>query len=102
MFMFYFYTESNLEEFVFQNFSKEHQKTIWDSKSTTQDLFSDTKHDISWRSASDTIGFNFLGLRQVVCYLEEQFHQIACYLGEQFRQIACYLAERFRQIASSF
>ena len=43
-----------------------------------------------WKYGSETIHFDFLG-----------FRQIACYLAEQFRRIACYLAERFRQIASS-
>ena len=66
------------------------QETFSDLNSTAQDLSDDTKHDISWKYPSDTFDFNFLG-----------FRQIACYLAEQFRQIACYLAERFRRIASS-
>ena len=70
---------------------KEPQETFSDSNSTAQTLSNDTKHDISWKYPSDTFEFDFLG-----------FRQIACYLAEQFRQIACYLAERFRQIASSF
>ena len=41
-----------------------------------------------WKYGSETIHFDFLGFRQIACYLAEQFRRIACYLAERFRQIA--------------
>ena len=70
------------------NFRKEHWENFSYLNSTAQCLSNDTKHDISWKCPSDSFDFNFLGFRQIACYLVELFRQIACYLAELFRQIA--------------